>query len=72
MPPGKINFNTAVSKPGVTQDEFVQAAKVDYGIGVLVKFKYSDIYGNEFTDTVCEEHLATGAVTYSNPKECKQ
>jgi hypothetical protein len=72
LPPGKINFFTVVSKPGITQDEFVGAAKIDYAIGVLSKFEYFDIYGTKFTDVVCQEHLATGAITYRDPKKCEQ
>jgi hypothetical protein len=72
LPPGKIDFVTAASKPGVTQEEFTQMLKTDGAIGLLANIEYFDIYGTMYSDSICTERLASSALTYRDPKTCKQ
>jgi hypothetical protein len=72
MPPGKINFSTAVSIPGKSQTEFNHLIFVDGGIGLLIEFVYFDGAENRYADSVCIVRIATGAVAYPDPSTCKK
>jgi hypothetical protein len=70
-PPGKINFGTAISRPGYSQEYFSSLLKKNQAIGIAIEFYYSDTYGEQrYSNVVCEERLNTGAWTYINPKDC--
>lgn len=64
LPPGKDDFRTAASKPGVSLDEFNKLMSEDGAISVRVKFRYSDTDGNIYETGICLSHLALGATQY--------
>jgi hypothetical protein len=66
-----VQFHTAVSRPGIDKDFFNQQMNIDHGIGLLVEFDYADASGKTpFTNAVCIELLATGAIANKRPDEC--
>jgi hypothetical protein len=71
IPPGKIDFVTAVSAPEVSQLDLDWMSRADLSFGVAMDFEYFDGYGTKFTDSVCEERLASGAMLYRRPEDCK-
>jgi hypothetical protein len=73
LPPGKINFVTAVSWPGYSQEFFDGLLKKNKSIGVLVEFEYSDtLTGGKYHEAFCAERLANGAITFRDPKKCQK
>jgi hypothetical protein len=72
MPPGKINFSSAISPPGIKESEFIRLMGLDKMIGVLVEFEYFDGAERKQTGSFCMSHLATGAISFPNPADCKK
>jgi len=73
MPPGRVAFATAVSHPGLSQENFAQLLQKDFQIGILIELEYTDAFRREtFKDVVCLERLATGAIAFRPPEDCKK
>ena len=73
MPPGRVAFATAISRPGLSQENFAQLLQKDFQIGILIELEYTDTFRREtFTDVVCLERLATGAIAFRPPEGCKK
>jgi hypothetical protein len=70
--PGKINFATGISAPGVVLDNVNQLLKMDRALGLLVELEYLDGYGTRYEDAFCVENLATGAISFADPKDCEK
>lgn len=71
IPPGKTDFVTAASGPTVSQLDLDWMTRTDFSLGVVMDFEYFDGYGTKFTDLICTERLASGAMAYRNPTDCK-
>lgn len=72
VPPGKINYGTAISLNVVDDNEFARLMGLDGGIAVLVELEYFDEPGQRYTNAFCLTHLATGAAGLLNPADCKK
>jgi hypothetical protein len=71
MPPGTPSFTTVLTKPTIRKEYFTQVLGEDRLVGILLRFKYSDIYGNIYREGWCEERLRTGAMANTNPDKCE-
>lgn len=70
-PPGKVNFNTVISRPGFSQEYFNTLITTDEAVGIKVVFYYSDAVNDQrYVTAVCEARLATHAWTYLDPEKC--
>jgi hypothetical protein len=66
LPPGKDDFITVVSKPGVTADEYARLLHhpdTEY-VEISGRFLYTDFYGGKYETAICLRKLKTGAVQY--------
>jgi hypothetical protein len=72
MPPGKVNFSSAISDPGIQQSEYDRLMGIDNSIGVLIEFEYLDGGGQSHREFLCISHLALGATAFLNPADCKK
>jgi hypothetical protein len=71
LPPGKEDFNSAVSSPGISPDTFNQLMAKDDGIGVAGTIVYYDVYGEKYESIFCFSHLAGGAIVYCHGNDIK-
>jgi hypothetical protein len=63
-PPGKIDFSTTVSEPGITRKTFDGLIERDGGISISMKLIYSDAYGEDYEAGICLSRLRSGAIEY--------
>jgi hypothetical protein len=64
IPPGKDDFNTAVSDPGLSRQEFDQLINVDEGISIEVVIRYTDAEGAKYETGMCFTKQALGSIQY--------
>jgi hypothetical protein len=73
IPPTRSHFHTAVSRPGISEEYFKYIIQKEHSIGVLIEFVYwNAAHDRKFTNAICMETLASGAVTFRDPEECQK
>ena len=63
-PPGKDDFATIPSKPGLTQEEFNHLLQVDHAISIRAHVDYVDAEGAVYETGFCMSRLSGGAIEY--------
>jgi len=64
-------WTTAWSQPGYTQRDFDRWARIDDGIQMLVKVRYSDGGRNQYEVTRCFGFADNGNVHIKDYKQCE-
>lgn len=67
LPPGKFDFDTVVSNPGINDTDFARLMALDEGISISGLSTYQDAGGRSYETTFCLAHLASGAIKYREP-----
>jgi hypothetical protein len=62
LPPGKVDFFTAVGDKVLSDDEVRIILDLDAGIVILGAFRYEDRDGNRYISKFCEFRLSNGTV----------
>jgi hypothetical protein len=71
LPPGRVSFFTATSRPGLSQEYFDRLLSQDDGFGILIEFNYTDSTVHEkYFDEICFARLKTSILHFRNPKDC--
>ena len=71
LPPNKDDFNTVISRPGITAQEFNALMQQDEGIIIRIVVNYVDSYGEHYETGICLGHLASGAIEYTEQGNCR-
>jgi hypothetical protein len=69
MPPGKLDFDTVISAPGITASEFARLFTVHEGISISDLIHYEDANGGSYETAFCLARLVGGAIEYRRPTE---
>jgi hypothetical protein len=64
LPPGKDDFSSVVSRPGIKPEQFMQLVKTDQAIGIEGEITYQDASGVPYQTTFCLRHLVSDAILY--------
>jgi hypothetical protein len=64
IPPGKEDFGTVVSGPGVTEEEFKRIQTIDHYVSIRVRIEYQDSFGGHYETSLCFRTLVSGAINY--------
>jgi len=64
VPPGKDDFATMASDPGINPQEFSRLLTLDHSILIKVRIDYTDAGGAIYESGFCQDRLATGATEY--------
>jgi hypothetical protein len=64
LPPGKVDFDTVISRPGISDAEFARLMAADKAISISGVIKYQDAGGRPYETAFCLAHLASGATMY--------
>jgi hypothetical protein len=64
LPPNADYFETVISSPGITPNEYARLLKIDHAISIRLRFEYVDGYGGKYETGVCLGRLALGAVQF--------
>jgi hypothetical protein len=68
--PVAFEFHTAASRLGIDKDFFDSMMKTDSGIGLLVRFIYTDASGlHKYSGEICFARLMNGTFSSQNPDE---
>ena len=72
IPPNvpQLKYTTVLSRPGMNKDFFNKVATTEFGVGVLIEFQYTDAAGQKFSNAICMERLASGALADRSPEDC--
>ena len=72
LPPSKIDFDTVISKPGITTAEYNRLLTINKGISISGVIWYEDALGNEYETTFCLSRLNGGVISYQHiGKDCQ-
>ena len=63
-PPGKDDFITVVSAPGISRDEFDRLMKISRSFSAKFIIEYTDAYGGKYETAICLHNLGTGSIQY--------
>lgn len=66
--PSRDRFNTVVSVPGISRDNFDKLMLADRGIEIAGRFTYHDARGGDYYLNFCLAHLRTGAILFCGDK----
>jgi hypothetical protein len=64
VPPNKDDFQTVVSDPGITAEQYKQFLRTDNALRIRAVIQYSDAYGEKYETGLCLGRLASGAIQY--------
>jgi hypothetical protein len=64
IPPNMDTFNTVVSSPGISQDEFSKLVASDQAIEIAGEITYSDASGGNYVTNFCIARLSGGAILF--------
>lgn len=69
IPPGKIDWDTVISKPGISAAEFARLLTIGGGVSISGVIHYADANGGSYETTFCLASLVGGAVAYRDPTQ---
>jgi len=61
---GQDSFNTVVSEPGITPEQFKEWSDTDHAMSIRVIIEYEDAVGTHYETSVCLTNLRLGAIQY--------
>jgi hypothetical protein len=67
LPPGKIDFDTVISRPGISDADFARLMTIYDSISISGVIRYDDASGGSYETAFCLSRLLSGAIKYRLP-----
>lgn len=68
-PPGKVDFDSVISSPGISSAEFTRLMALDQAISISGSIRYEDANRGHYEMAFCLGPLASGATLYRKPSD---